>query len=611
MKKFLITLLFVFFLMPIAMAAVEYDGLVFSDVTDFNLASRGYTTLRLNISNSKNAKRKIKLYYEDYSKSWKTSKSFTIEPKETIEQMFSFPFHPNQRPQLSIEVDGKKLSGARFGNQKEPSRMGYNTIYKQIYLDSNISPKYMERLDQALGGKDLTHDYVSFPGSDSQLYKNWLPYERFAVIIYYTKSFVKLPPPVKAAFLDYVRMGGTLVLIGSRVELPKDFFYQGYDGSLLSYEYEAGFGKCFMLGEKEMTFVESDGSTTDSSTSSRTGPRGRSVTTSSTGTKSTTVYGGTKEIQQLSIMPDAYSQIVRHAFSNEKIKPNVEFSTDEVLALKPYQFAVLVVLFVILLGPVNVWFLRKKAKLRFIFITVPVISLLLCVALGLYYAIFEGGILKVKKEVLILLNEAENKAYAIASYGVFSARNRSDSLIFNEDTTVYTGDTSETRYSRDRQPRGDIILDSGQSFTRGWLKARTPRTLYIHSMEHSREKLLFTNENSELKVVNGLGVKIKELVYRAQDNRLYSATNIAPGSSVVLTRSEAKATGQGGFGNLLRGDHQKWFSVIQSNPNKYLRLGQYRTLLEDSPFLTQSLEKKAKIEAKVYLYGNANVGANL
>jgi hypothetical protein len=586
MKKILLIILLSFIPLPSAVADIIYDGLSISNVEDIKNTGRGYSAIRVNVNNSKNINRKVKLSISDYNNNWEISKTFTVEPNETKEEMMCFPVFSIRGGGIKVTVDGKLLDH-KHGKLHDRVRGGYYSRQKYIFLDSAIPPQYMERLDREAGINTREHDYITYGGSDEQLYKIWTAYERFAAIVFYVDTFSKLPWEIKDAIFDYSRMGGNLVLIGEDMQLPSDFILADQDRQTLFKNYESGIGNIYFLGEQLVTFK---------------------VKTDSRGNNSQALTGSLIK----SIDPKAYEKIVGQTYLFNYKGADLTFNQEELLALTPYQFATLVVLFVFLLGPMNIWWLQKKKRLNLIFVTVPLISLVLCFTLGLYYYIFESRVLNVKKQALIILNEAENKAYTVLNYGVFSAKSRPDGLWFSESSVVFP-DVNERRGYVSQSELGSIQLDDGQRFASGWIRARTPRTFYVQSIEHCREKVLFTNEKYGYKVVNGLGAEIKELIYLSHDRQLYVAKNIGIGSAVQLEKSDADTRYMGltGLGKHFRGFGRTWFERVEKNPNRFVRPGQYRATLDNSSLVTQSFESKARVEGKVYLYGNANGGANL
>ena len=152
---------------------------------------------------------------------------------------------------------------------------------------------------------------------------------------------------------------------------------------------------------------------------------------------------------------------------------------------------------------------------------------------------------------------------------------------------------------------GNLRLDSGQHFAEGWIHARVPRSFRVFSKDHCRERVLFTKEAGGYKVVNGLGVDIKELVYLAEDRNYYECKNIKAGKTGVLSKANINFASPLPFYKYYKADRKDWFSSFRSRQNRHIGVGQYKAVLEDTPFVKQEFEKKAKVSSLVYLYGNA------
>src|SRR5262249_22076700 len=97
---------------------------------------------------------------------------------------------------------------------------------------------------------------------------------------------------------------------------------------------------------------------------------------------------------------------------------------------------VLMVLFCIGIGPVNLWLLGRKDRRIWMLWTVPVLSLLTCLAVFGYMLISEGWHGHLRTEAVTLLDETTHRATSFGWTAFYAPLTPGDGLHFSSDTEV-------------------------------------------------------------------------------------------------------------------------------------------------------------------------------
>jgi hypothetical protein len=235
-------------------------------------------------------------------------------------------------------------------------------------------------------------------------------------------------------------------------------------------------------------------------------------------------------------------------------------------------YLTLLVLFTVLIGPVNQVLLRRRGQQTLIVLTTPLIAGAFIVLLGAYVAIVEGFSVRGRAVSLTLLDQPASQAVTRATASIYAAgRAPSAGLRFGRDVAVVPTPPA------DAPPVSEVLdLSETQQYASGFLRARTPTN--FETLEHraARERLTFSRQNGRLRVSNGLGSTVTRLHVR-HGGRIYELSDVlAPGGASLLQESPAPAGSP-----LLGGDAAvaHLAPIAASLPD-----GAYLALLERSPF---------------------------
>jgi hypothetical protein len=191
----------------------------------------------------------------------------------------------------------------------------------------------------------------------------------------------------------------------------------------------------------------------------------------------------------------------------------------------------ILIVFTLLIGPVNYWFLWRKRQQVLLVLTAPLISVIFIVFLGGYVLAGEGLGVRGRAVTFTMLDEVRKQASTRTSYSLYAAgMTPSGGLRFARDVAVFPIGPDGTG-PRERQT---LDLTEAQRFSSGGIQARSPTNIEAIGFRPARERLSFSREAGGMSVVNGLGATVTVLLYRDGD-KVYNLTgSLGPGARGIL-----------------------------------------------------------------------------
>jgi hypothetical protein len=258
---------------------------------------------------------------------------------------------------------------------------------------------------------------------------------------------------------------------------------------------------------------------------------------------------------------------------------------------------VLVLLFALLIGPVNIILLSIYKRRIWLWWNVPVISLLTCLAVFGYAMFSEGWTSRGKIATLTVLDERCHRATSLGHLSFYCPLTPSAGLHFSTDTDVARLETQPNwrryvgRYSTGESGLRRVDWTNDQHLTTGWVTARVPAYFQIRKNEDRRERLNIEKKpDGSFAVVNALGANIQRLYYADASGRIFEATEIAQGAERTLTPTDQKAAGQGFTSLRQLFASPDWLAkfIDLKDAKDYSPLlvpGSYIAFLENNPFV--------------------------
>jgi hypothetical protein len=191
-------------------------------------------------------------------------------------------------------------------------------------------------------------------------------------------------------------------------------------------------------------------------------------------------------------------------------------------------YLTLLMLFAVLIGPVNYLYLRRRGLQPLIVLTTPLIAVAFLALLGVYVVTAEGFGVHVRAATLTVLDQDRQEAVTRADVSLYPAGHTpGGGLHFSSETAVLAFDAEE-------RPEVHLDLTDGQRFDDGFVRARTPVNFETIEWRPARERLTFVRDGRALTVTNGLGATVNQLFVRSASGTFELASPIASGGQATL-----------------------------------------------------------------------------
>ena len=534
--------------------------------------SHGYAEYRVVITNSSlSARHDVTVtapHPAGSSSLIEVTRSITVEPRSTVTVSMFAPAGIYGAG-LEVSVDGRvqrevvpaSLSQHRYSG--EPS----------VLLSKGASSKGFDALSEAAfrdpsrgsGSSGPTYAKASSELQVSVWSDNWLSYSGYDGVVVTADELAQAPAAVSSALWRWVECGGSLFIIGA-FDLPQPWRGRKLDSAPLPTCY-AGFGQCIVSGADSLKTL--------------TKPQWEHAKKSwlNTSMPFQTVRTGGPAGTNALLTPEGYPVPVRGMF-------------------------LVMLLFVAVIGPINLLILSRKKKKMWLLWTVPAISLLTCLAVSAYSILSEGLKGHSRAVSLTILDETSHRAATIGLVGYYTPLTPGDGLHFSYETEVtLPGRAYNYGYSQDAGYR-TIDWTQDQHLESGWINARTPANLQIRRSESRRERIVIRQEpDGSLTAVNGLGAAVRELWVADVKGRIYVARDVAAGAAALLTAAPtSNAAARVDFLRSLYDNDWTQLASGAADPVKWLRPGCYVAALDSCPFVEEGLRgvESRRCEALVY-----------
>lgn len=407
---------------------------------------------------------------------------------------------------------------------------------------------------------------------------NWLGYSRFDGVVITAEELKSMPSGAQEALIRSIEEGGTLLVLGEW-DIPqpwKNWSTPSGRGAFM------GFGRCILTSGDGLSpyLIAEFGESVD---------------------RTRAPWRGSLNVAEA----------------------NRLFRVAEDVGIPIRGLFLVVLVFGVVIGPVNIWVLSRMKRRIWMLWTVPVLSLMAATAVFGYALLAEGWTADRRAQVLTVLDETSHRATSIGWTAFYCPLTPRDGLHFSYDTelTPQLGESGE-----DVRPCG-LDWTRDQHLASGWVTARVPAHFMVRKSELRRERLSvqFT-EGGKPVVVNGLGAELKQLWLADRGGKFWYGTNIAPGARATLEPAPAipptltRRTGSGSTtGNSPAGTDvlskmypSTWLAEqarMMETPQRWLRPGTYIAVMEETPFLEAGLERARARQMKNVVYGIMPEGA--
>ncbi len=396
--------------------------------------------------------------------------------------------------------------------------------------------------------------------------ESWLAFTPFDLVVLSRTDLAAMTAAQQGALWSYVEAGGTLAVLGL-TELPKAWQSSASPkivsgGATHVY---AGFGRCRLLEGTTITAL----------------PR--------------------LQVDNLKDMAREGGQ-VWSSIPNEA-NANGEFPVIEDTRIPVRGIVFIMLAFILLVGPVNIFFCARANRRTAMLWTIPLISLVTCAIVFAYSLMSEGITASSRTEAVTILDQAAHRATTLARQAFYAPLTPGDGLRYSHDTEV-TPLVDVGRYNGGNSR--EVELSQSQHLTRGWISARVPAQFSLRKSEVRRERITVQRlPDGRVMVVNGLGVDIQTLWLRNDKGRLFKGEALKAGQTAQVRPDTAVAldSALNPIAGLYQAAWPTAHDSLTNAPARYLRPDTYLAVLGDAPFIENGLGKPGKARARQTIIG--------
>lgn len=220
-------------------------------------------------------------------------------------------------------------------------------------------------------------------------------------------------------------------------------------------------------------------------------------------------------------------------------------------------FAALLILFAVLIGPVNFIAVRRRNKPLLLLITIPAIALASSLALLAYGIFFQGLDVKSATRTLALLDQRSHRSVCIEERQMYAGLAPAAGLRPGPGTTVIA--IGATAANQSEAALYLIEEDQGRLLSGDYLPARVAIEQVLLHDQAARGRVNVTRTAGGFAIENALETSIESLVLRDTGERYFgTSSTLKPGERVELEALDAGG-GSRVFGAFLRdGVAQVW-----------------------------------------------------
>jgi hypothetical protein len=481
------------------------------------------------------------------------------------------------RQEAGVEVDYSRVNAWTKGTENNFSLLISGEIDRRGLM---TAPDVIDGLKNASGNSDVA--YLKYPFPPEEWSRNWMSYTAFDAVMLTAAELTAMPEELRAALLRYVEAGGSLFLVGAwnppaswmgRRAIVRDdgSFENVLDERRTLPDNQAqtsyiGFGQIYVSGARDpITFPK---------------PLWQAIKTDWQGSAADRSYWQLSELNNLFPVADRFGVPVRGLFA-------------------------LMLLFVIVIGPVNLFWLALRKKRIHMLWTVPAIALFTCLAVAAFALFGEGLSATSRTEAVTILDERAHRATTIGWMGFYTAVTPGEGLHFSGETMVTPVMPGYWNYNG-REGYRTIDLSNDTHLASGWVVSRVPAFFKLRKNETRRERLTIRAEaNGAVAAVNGLGTEIRQLWYADRDGKVFSAIGIAAGAQASLTpATDAPGYAPRAFRDIFgEPDWLNAMKTIEKSPVQSLLPGSYLAVVDRTPFLEEPLAGVETRKGRSFIYG--------
>ena len=200
-------------------------------------------------------------------------------------------------------------------------------------------------------------------------------------------------------------------------------------------------------------------------------------------------------------------------------------------------FQILITVFVLGIGPLNYWFLKRYHRLHLLVVTTPVCAAAITFSLFGYGLASDGFGVRGRVRSFTFIDQQAGWASCNARMSFYAGLAPYGGMQFPPDVTVYP-----VQGGYEEQKRGRTLhWEEDQYLENGWLSSRTPTQFVTARSRKSDIGLTITSpaNGKPLTIENRLGTPIQQLLLCDKDGSYYWLENLAAGAQTSLEKIDS------------------------------------------------------------------------
>ena len=526
--------------------------------------SHGYVEYRVTVVN-RGAQRahSVRLTIPDYSRGiQEVSRTMAVAASSSVIVSVFVPVMPIYGGGLGVTIDGERqdtvvpILYVSAGENRPCVLFSQSAQKKGTFANTVTTPPTPAPFSSFPAGAPLTAWSTS-----------WLGYSTFDGIVVTEDDMRGMPADVSAALQGYVDCGGTLLILGNW-KIPESWGLRQKERVSIP-TYCAGFGEYLVTDQYPSQFSSTD-------------------------------------LKYLQDVLNESKSPYQDSRTLDAGQANSIFPVVDKLNVPVRGLFLLMLLFVIVIGPLNLFVLSRKKKKIWLLWTVPAISLITCVAVSGYTLFSEGWSSKSRTAALTVLDETSHHATTIGWSAFYCPLTPGDGLHYGYETELTAEIGAFYSYGGGQGGTNRTMDWTEDQHLEGWITARVPAHFKVRKSELRRERMtLSMGQDGSLAIVNGLGADVSELWLANWDGKVYRANNILAGAyGILIPQPNIRAVGVAG-GLRTAFSVSEWFdfSLWTRTPLTFLVPGSYIAVLKSSPFVEQGLRDAGSRKSEAVVYG--------
>lgn len=547
----------------------------------------GYLAYRVTISNRSTQTHRVRIQFPGNSYGYgygdsidRITRTVDVEPGVATRFELLQPPLPVQGHGAAIYIDGARQRQDVNVNIRNHAG-GYNKSHI-VLVSRGVGSGVKDKIDKAIEdaaasgssrggygggmyGGYSGHEQYSLarePRPVGEWGTSWLGYTRYMAVMITDADLKAMPSDVADALRSYVLTGGTLEVIHDTPQPPEltDWWRAWPSSRMTPYRTVNGVID-YGLGKIRMSHSE---------------------------------MAETWEPKQWMEQLDAWRDFTaaRAALRNTE-QANSQMPVVEGQVTPARGLLLVMLLFTLTIGPINIvalWMMKKPMLLLW---TVPAIALVFSAAVMIYALISEGITPHARTTAVTLLDQRSRHAVSVGVHGYYAPLTPGNGLWFDADTSITPQVEAGYYYGSGSGQVRSIDQTHGQHLTTGWVAARVPAHLAVRKSEtrHERLDVSYADDGTPT-VVNGLGSDITKLTLIDGQDRAWTTQGLTVGQTATLAPLDRQAVDESRMFGVpgMIGDGWGGAAQLANEPEAYLKPRFYLAELAGSPFLEPGIE---------------------